>query len=200
LSNKHYYLDSITLVDEDETKVNCSYYTFSTMPFQKLGNYAHIVGNGGSEGTRSNAHTIDWHGNGWFAGDVYTGSTSGTNRDEGSKKLATEEYVENLYKKLSSNMKLEFYCIEDVTIIINGVSKVYPANSNAEITLVEDDTFEIVPTSNSSILSLTAYPGALGTFYPWLEGVAQFSNILFDMNDEAMYSKWSQGNQGAYNV
>lgn len=113
---------------------------------------------------------------------------------------ATEEYVENLYKKLNSNTVLGFYCIEDVTIVTNGIAKVYPANSNVEITFIEDDTFEIITTSNNSILSLSAFPSALGTFYPWLEGVAQFSNILFDMNAEDMYSKWSQGNQGAYRV
>ena len=59
------------------------------------GEYAHIVGNGTSDTSRSNAHTLDWEGNAWFSGDVYTGSTSGTNRDEGSKKLATEEYVDD---------------------------------------------------------------------------------------------------------
>ena len=47
---------------------------------------AHIVGNG-SLSKRSNAHTLDWSGNAWFAGDVYTGSTSGTNKDDGSVKL-----------------------------------------------------------------------------------------------------------------
>lgn len=57
--------------------------------------YLHIVGNGSGHNNRSNAHTLDWSGNAWFAGDVYTGSTSGTNRDEGSKKLASEEYVDN---------------------------------------------------------------------------------------------------------
>lgn len=57
---------------------------------------AHIVGNGTKYNARSNAHTLDWQGNAWFAGDVYTGSTSGTNKDDGSKKLATEEYVNNL--------------------------------------------------------------------------------------------------------
>ena len=57
---------------------------------------AHIVGNGTKYNARSNAHTLDWQGNAWFAGDVYTGSTSGTNKDSGSKKLATEEYVTNL--------------------------------------------------------------------------------------------------------
>ena len=56
---------------------------------------AHILGNGDSM-TKSNAHTIDWSGNAWFAGDVYVKSTSGTNKDSGSKKLATEEYVTNL--------------------------------------------------------------------------------------------------------
>lgn len=43
-------------------------------------------------------------------------------------RFATEEYVENLYKKLNSNTTLGFYCIEDVTIITNGISKTYPAN------------------------------------------------------------------------
>lgn len=113
---------------------------------------------------------------------------------------ATEQYVENLYTKLNSNTVLGFYCIEDVTIVINGISKVYPANSNVEVAFVEGDTYEIIPTSNNSILQLNAFPGALATFYPWLEGVKQFSNILFDMNDVAMYSKWNQGNQGAYQV
>lgn len=56
------------------------------------GTYAHIVGNG-TDKKRSNAHTLDWSGNAWFAGDVYVGSTSGTNKDTGSKILATQEYV-----------------------------------------------------------------------------------------------------------
>ena len=55
--------------------------------------YADIIGNGTSNTARSNAATVDWNGNAWFAGDVYVGSTSGTNKDNGSKKLATEEYV-----------------------------------------------------------------------------------------------------------
>ena len=115
-------------------------------------------------------------------------------------RFASEEYVENLYKKLNSNTTLGFYCIEDVTIVTNGISKIYPANSNVEIKFVEDDTFEIIPTSDKSILQLNAFPSALGVYYPWLEGVKQFSNILFDMNDVDMYSKWSQGNQGSYQV
>ena len=108
--------------------------------------------------------------------------------------------LKTAYTQLSSNTVLGFYCIEDVTIVTNGISKTYPANSNVEVSFVENDTFEIIPTSNNSILSLSAFPGALGTFYPWLEGVKLFSNILFNMNDVDMYSKWSQGNQGSYRV
>ena len=114
--------------------------------------------------------------------------------------IASKDYVKSLVKSLNSNRVLRFYCIEDVTIVTNGVSVTYPANSDVEVKLLDTDVFEIVPTSNNSIMTLNAFPGALGTYYPWLEGVRQFSNILFDMNDEAMYSKWSQGNQGSYQV
>lgn len=67
----------------------------------KKGTYTHIVGNGTSDTERSNAHTLDWEGNAWYSGDVYVGSTSGTNRDEGSKKLATVEEVQELASQIS---------------------------------------------------------------------------------------------------
>ena len=114
--------------------------------------------------------------------------------------IATKEYVESFYKKLNSDRVLRFYCIEDVTIVNNGVSTLYPANSSVEIKFLETDVWEIVPTSDNSILVLNGWPGALDTYYTWMEGVKQYSNILFDMNDEALYSKWSQGNQGLYQV
>lgn len=72
---------------------------------------AHIVGNGYeteeivTEGNMttvtkvphpSNAHTLDFDGNAWFAGDVYVGSTSGTNKDDGSVKLATVAEVSTI--------------------------------------------------------------------------------------------------------
>ena len=119
---------------------------------------------------------------------------------ENDSKFVPEDQVKNLFKSLNSDRTLRFYCIEDVTVVVNGVSTTYPANSNVEVKFIETDVFEIIPSSNNSILALNGFPGALGTYYSWLEGVKQFSNILFDMNDEAFYSKWSQGNQGAYQV
>lgn len=35
-------------------------------------NYADIVGNGKDDNNRSNAYTLDWNGNGWFAGSITT--------------------------------------------------------------------------------------------------------------------------------
>lgn len=53
------------------------------------GKYVHVVGNGVSS-ARSNAHTLDWDGNGWFAGDVFVG---GTGQDEGVKLLKEGEAI-----------------------------------------------------------------------------------------------------------
>lgn len=69
-------------------------------------NYADIIGNGNGT-ARSNAATVDWSGNAWYAGDVYVGSTSGTNKDSGSKKLATEEYVNSAVISGGSNIVID---------------------------------------------------------------------------------------------
>lgn len=102
--------------------------------------------------------------------------------------------------ELLNSSRLSFYCVEPVNVILNGETLSYEANSNIDITITPDDVYEIVPTSDSSITSLTSFPGPLSTFYSWLEGVNIFSNIVFDMNDLAMYEKWNQGHQGQYHV
>ena len=70
-----------------------------------------IVGNGTDDNNRSNAYTLDANGNAWYSGDIYIGSTSGTNKDAGSKKVATEEYVNNKvvtdYDKLTNRPTLK---------------------------------------------------------------------------------------------
>lgn len=84
------------------------YYTKASSDYQHVqgsyniedadGKYLHIVGNGRDNGdsvTLSNAHTIDWDGNGWFQGDVYVG---GEHQDDyGVSKLVKEsDYEWNL--------------------------------------------------------------------------------------------------------
>lgn len=63
--------------------------------------YVHIVGNGDDD-NRSNAHTLDWGGNAWFAGNVYVGNGEG-----GSKELATTEDLANYQLKVPG-MPTEF--------------------------------------------------------------------------------------------
>ena len=66
--------------------------------------YAHIVGNGYSETIadddglhttdyRSNAHTLDWSGNAWYAGDIRVG---GTSYDDADKLLSQNELLETV--------------------------------------------------------------------------------------------------------
>lgn len=52
--------------------------------------YAHIVGNGAGDAKRSNAHTLDWQGNGWYAGKL---SQEGTPTED--KDLVTKKYVDD---------------------------------------------------------------------------------------------------------
>lgn len=53
--------------------------------------YAHIVGNGTSATALSNAHTLDWEGNAWFAGKVYVGGTG--QDDEAAVEVATKNEI-----------------------------------------------------------------------------------------------------------
>ena len=56
--------------------------------------YAHIVGNGYSQGgqyIKSNAHTLDWNGNAWYQGEVYVGGTSQDN--ENATRLLKESEI-----------------------------------------------------------------------------------------------------------
>ena len=99
--------------------------------------YAHIVGNGTS--SRSNAYTLDWLGNGWFAGDVYVGSTSGTNKDEGSKKLATEFYVNALVGETS--------VATQISTAISGI----PAITNDEIDAICGNTLSVNTSENEFV-------------------------------------------------
>lgn len=108
--------------------------------------------------------------------------------------------IDSKVQKLMTDTELKFFCIEPVTVIINGESTLYDSNTLVDKFLKANDEFEVIPTSNNSITSLYAWPGALGTYYEWLEGVNIFDGILFDMNNEDMYTKWNQGNQGLYHV
>lgn len=141
------------------------YYTTAASPYQHVQGkfniedsndiYAHIVGNGNDDedDSRSNAHTVDWQGNAWFAGDVYIGSTSGKNKDEGSKKLLTSDDIPDVtWENLSSK---PMYHINwdgnkngrDVLTSLNEMSLVRVSNLTFGISDLESAGFELVVTS-----------------------------------------------------
>lgn len=53
--------------------------------------YANIVGNGANALERSNAHTLDWNGNAWFAGGLKVGGTG--QDDEAAQEVALKSEV-----------------------------------------------------------------------------------------------------------
>ena len=69
--------------------------------------YAHIVGNGSSETSRSNAHTLDWDGNGWYAGKLTQEGTPTEDKD-----LTTKKYVDDKTEILP--VKNNYIIFEDV--------------------------------------------------------------------------------------
>lgn len=114
--------------------------------------------------------------------------------------VGQDEYT-TLVRSLYDSKILKFTTIEPVVVTINSTEVIEVGGGQIfECILKQNDTFEIAPTSSQSIISLSAWPGALDTYYDWLEGVNMFDSILFNMNNEDFYSKWSQGNQGQYHV
>ena len=79
--------------------------------------YAHIVGNGEDINNRSNAHTLDWEGNGWYSGKL---SQEGTPTED--KDLTTKKYVDD---KVASLPQLSFNEAGELVVTINGVSKTF---------------------------------------------------------------------------
>lgn len=109
------------------------------------------------------------------------------------------KYHKNIMSIINThNKEIRLYCIEPVTITVNGIDTICNANEYSNI-FVGDNEFIITPTSNNSIKYLSAYPIPL-TWYDWLEGVEMFSNIIFDMNSLETYYHWSQGYQGEFHV
>ena len=66
--------------------------------------YAHIVGNGKYDTTnnkevRSNAHTLDWEGNAWYAGKLSQEGTPTENKD-----LVTKKYVDDMVGDIQNTL------------------------------------------------------------------------------------------------
>lgn len=64
--------------------------------------------------------------------------------------------IDNKVSKLMTDTEIKFFCIEPVTITVNGESQMYPGNTLVDKFINASDTFEVIPTSNNSIKTLYA--------------------------------------------
>ena len=90
----------MSIKSSDENQFTCYYMTTIGVPSDNLGKYAHIVGNGGSAHARSNAHTLDWDGNAWYAGILKLGGSSYDDASEVALKSDIDTSVNNLKNEL----------------------------------------------------------------------------------------------------
>lgn len=71
--------------------------------------YADIVGNGTSVDERSNAHTLDWSGNAWYAGKVSAGTEEEPAPVEKANDLVTKQYADSLVPQfIGSNVGAKY--------------------------------------------------------------------------------------------
>lgn len=78
--------------------------------------FVHIIGNGESATKRSNAHTIDWDGNAWFAGDIRIGGSGYDDYFEG-KYVCTEQDVWDVMETVDWKLTEKQNTSNDLTIV-----------------------------------------------------------------------------------
>lgn len=104
----------------------------------------HVVGNGSSDTDRSDAHTLDWKGNAWFAGNVYVG---GSGQDDGVALASTMSVTTAEYQTMSTNNQLKestLYMLTDDTSEEDLQATVDDMNNIDYDTYLAFDTTEIV--------------------------------------------------------
>jgi hypothetical protein len=146
--------------------------------------YAHIVGNG-EYNKRSNAHTLDWNGNAWFAGKL---SQEGTPTED--KDLTTKKYVDDKVKDtlLTTNIVGTTLTLTkdkyQTTTIVDGTEITLPTVTYfTEIHLFFSTTTDLILTlpackwqngNTPTILANKTYEFIFTYVTEWLGGVIQY--------------------------
>ena len=128
------------------------------------GKYLHIVGNGRDVSNRSNAHTLDWSGNAWFAGEVKVG---GTGQDDiAAKTLATTEDIPTV----------------DSTLTQSGQAADAAAVGD-RLSALSD---EIVTTSESKVAAHNTGTDTHSDIRLLIQGLTDRLNVLADSDDTTL--------------
>ena len=116
----------------------------------KRGRYVHIVGNGTHHTERSNAHTLDWGGNAWFAGDIRVGGTSYDDAISLLPKSTTVTLRTSAWTGTSNPWSQ--------VVTVNGVT----ANSKVDL---QPSAEQIVSLQNSETILMASNDGGTVTFW-----------------------------------
>ena len=124
------------------------YFTKASSDFQHVqgqyniedteGKYAHIVGNGANDKTtnwkevRSNAHTLDWKGNAWFAGDVQASNIPHEVSKENILTIPASSIVKADYETAKSNNEPYFVKINDTVAEEFNENNLYSVKFNGK--------------------------------------------------------------------
>lgn len=149
--NAQFVLGTYNIEDDSTTAVHPG-------GFVEAGQYVVIVGNGYADTTnkeviRSNAHTLDWQGNGWYAGKLTVGSAPTANMD-----VATKQYVDTATAGITTNLS----GLTDTTISspANGQILVYDSTTSKWI----NSTASFVTSSEVNTIVQTAVVSALANY------------------------------------
>jgi hypothetical protein len=174
LIDGYYKLVSLS---EESTKYNrwMVIYYQATQSIRAKGKYALVVGNGEVNFLneevvrRSNAHTLDWNGNAWFAGDIYVGGTGQDDTD--ANKVVTENEIETIIEEIDNkiNSPKKYIKFEDavngyhyIVEMRNGNIVSRCAISTIEVTTMPDRTEYIENEyldTTGMVLTATCYDG-----------------------------------------
>ena len=138
--------------------------------------YLHIIGNG-SWSDRSNAHTLDWDGNAWFAGGIFVGSKCKKVEVEGEPRdyvVLNDQVTGYRYALQMRNGMLATTPVASSLVMISAPNKtIYMENDGIDLTglelkLVTDDG-STISVNNDDVIVEPAY--------------ATTNNITFKYND-----------------
>lgn len=137
--------------------------------------YAHIVGNGEDDDNRSNAHTVDWDGNGWFAGKIKMGGTS--QDDENAVEVATKPDLEKLSEEIA-NLTLGIHTDGLLYLFVNSK----PVGTGIDLTAT-GNIVGYIDENNTIVLKGDLAEGVYSVKYEMEDGsTADIGNLVLDNN------------------
>ena len=137
--------------------------------------YAHIVGNG-TKNNRSNAHTLDWSGNAWYAGKVTAGTVASPANPTAANDLTTKQYVDNA-------LAAKVVSIEGTTPAITAVADtqyICGEVSTLSFTPSATGTCDVIFESGAVATTLTV-PSTV-KFPEWFDASALEANTTYEIN------------------